>query len=137
MLDYADAIQSSLIYLSLETCNVRDDAADQVAQHAGIGVGLVTALRGARIRLSKSGEFPIPIELIETRHDFPYHKLVLYDDEEAAKPQNQWTTEERQMMQNAVEHVTGLAYYHLQQAQETQNDVPKHARTCLLPVVDT
>jgi NADH dehydrogenase [ubiquinone] 1 alpha subcomplex assembly factor 6 len=135
MLEYADAIQSSLLYLSLETCGVRDDAADVVAQHTGIGIGLVTALRGARIRLSKSGECPIPVELIETRHLFPYHKLILYDEIEAAKEENQLAPEERQIMQNAVEHVAGLAYYHLQKAQELQADVPKHARTCFLPVI--
>jgi len=128
MINYADNTFSSLLYLSLETVDVRDEASDIVAQHAGIGMGLVTALRGARIRLSR-GEFSVPKDLIPPQ--FPYHKLYNLNEELGVD----LTEEENQMLRDAVEEICGLAFSHLSRAQELQKDVPRHARPCFLPVI--
>jgi NADH dehydrogenase [ubiquinone] 1 alpha subcomplex assembly factor 6 len=60
---YSEESASSLLYLSLECTGVRDDEADIVASHAGIGIGLVTALRSTPYRV-QHGEVPIPAELL-------------------------------------------------------------------------
>jgi len=145
MIEYADNIFSSLLYLTLETMDVRDESADIVAQHAGIGIGLVTALRGIRMRLCR-GECSIPRELFPPH--FSYDKLIYTNNsfftaesdygslmEEETEKQNQLNDEERQQLRDAVEQICVLAYSHLSQAQELQGDVPKHARTCFLPVI--
>jgi NADH dehydrogenase [ubiquinone] 1 alpha subcomplex assembly factor 6 len=141
MVRYADSIFSSLLYLSLETTNVRDVGADVVAQHAGIGLGLVTALRGIRFRLGR-GEFPIPKDLIGP--NFPYHKL-LYDSNNIAAAggthindddHHPLTEQEYMILQQAVEHIANLASMHLNRAKDLQRDIPKHGRSCcLLPMV--
>jgi len=145
MIEYADNIFSSLLYLTLETVDVRDESVDIVAQHAGIGIGLVTALRGIRMRLIR-GECSIPKELLPP--DFSYDKLTytnnssFADDEDedtstetAHKKENELNIEERKLLKDAVEQICILGYSHLSQAQELQSDVPKHARICFLPVI--
>ena len=147
---YAERTFSSLIYLSLETTDVsaglddrwehtgpylntshtmlkvREDDSDTVAYHAGIGVGLVTALRGARLRLAR-GECSIPKELIPPR--FPYQKLNTRD------PKAELTAEEMEQVRAAVKEMAMLASSHLVEARNRQGCVPKHARPSLLPVV--
>ncbi len=140
MIEYADQIFSSLLYLTLETVDVRDESVDGVAQHAGIGIGLVTALRGIRMRLVR-GDCPIPKELLPP--DFPYDKLVYTsnssfaedEDDPALDPANQLNEEERQVLRDAVEQICGLAYSHLSRARDLQSEVPKHARACFLPMI--
>jgi NADH dehydrogenase [ubiquinone] 1 alpha subcomplex assembly factor 6 len=105
---------------------VREESADLVAYHAGIGLGLVTALRGARLRLAR-GECSIPRELIPPK--FPYHKFE-HDD-----PKSELNEEEHAMLREAVKQMVQVASSHLSQARELQGDVPKHARPCFLPVV--
>ncbi|OEU05837.1 phytoene synthase [Fragilariopsis cylindrus CCMP1102] len=119
MVEYADNIVSSLLYLTLETVNVRDEAVDVVAQHAGIGIGLATALRGVRFRLAR-GECSIPKEFFP--EEFPYHKLM-------------HTNNNTDQLKDAVKRVCILAYSHLSKAQELQSTVPKHARMCFLPII--
>lgn len=97
-----------------------------VACNAGIGIGLVTALRGARFRLAK-GECAIPQELIAK--GFPYHRFSLRD------PEAEMTESDMQMLQDAVFEMSQKAYLYLSEARENQSVVPKHARPCFLPVV--
>ena len=139
IIEYADNIFSSLLYLTLETVDVRDESVDIVAQHAGIGVGLATTLRGIRMLLIR-GECPIPKELLPPH--FPYDKLIhtnnssfADEEDEANDKENQLNEEERQILRDAVEKMCILGYSHLSQAQELQSDVPKHARGCFLPVI--
>ena len=105
---------------------VREDDSDTVAYHAGIGVGLVTALRGARIRLAR-GECSIPKELIPPK--FPYQKLNTHN------PNSELTSEESEQIRAAVKEMAILASSHLSEARDRQGCLPKHARPCLLPVV--
>ena len=141
LIEYADNIFSSLLYLTLETVDVRDESVDIIAQHAGIGIGLVTALRGLRMRLIQ-GECIIPKELLPMR--FPYDSLIHTNncsfadaDHEIHKDERsqQLTEDEREFLRDAVEQMCITAYSHLSQAQELQGDVPKHARMCFLPVI--
>ena len=145
MVEYADNIVSSLLYLTLETVNVRDEAVDVVAQHAGIGIGLATALRGVRFRLAR-GECSIPKEFFP--EEFPYHKLMhtnnnigLNEDKESSEnnvsidEENILNEVERDQLKDAVKRVCILAYSHLSKAQELQSTVPKHARMCFLPII--
>jgi NADH dehydrogenase [ubiquinone] 1 alpha subcomplex assembly factor 6 len=76
MVQYSEESVSSLLYLSLETVDVRNDQADRLAYHAGVGIGLTTSLRSTPFRLLY-GEIPIPADLL--RPGFPYHQLVVQD----------------------------------------------------------
>jgi NADH dehydrogenase [ubiquinone] 1 alpha subcomplex assembly factor 6 len=105
---------------------VREEASDLVAYHAGIGMGIVTALRGARIRLAR-GECTIPKELIPAK--FPYHKFNTED------PKSELTEEEKELLKGAVREMVSVASSHLAEARDRQSVVPKHARPCFLPVV--
>ena len=142
MIEYADNIHSSLLYLALETVGVRDESVDVVAQHAGIGIGLVTALRGARIRLNR-GECFVPKDLLP--QDFPYYKLLhtnsisLKKDERAEETtnceRNQLDADEKKILKDAIEKICKLAGLHLLKARELQGDVPSHARASFLPII--
>lgn len=141
LIEYTDNIFSSLLYLTLETVDVRDESADIVAQHAGIGIGLVTALRGLRMRLLQ-GECPIPKELLPM--NFPYDALIhtnncsfADDDHEIHQDETNLVLNEDEQwhLREAVEQMCITAYSHLSQAQELQGNVPKSARMCFLPVI--
>ena len=125
VIDYSESIFSSLFYLSLETADVREEESDIVAYHAGIGVGLTTALRGALIRLAH-GECSIPKELLP---GFPYHKFNEGD------PQDLLTDNEKKILSEAIYFMAYEAKKHLSKARELQTNVPKHARQSFLPVI--
>lgn len=77
---YAENTVCSLLYLTLESLIITDhqnnnnattelvlrpeEATDEMAYHAGIGIGLTTALRGTPYLLSNQQEMPIPVELL-------------------------------------------------------------------------
>jgi NADH dehydrogenase [ubiquinone] 1 alpha subcomplex assembly factor 6 len=87
---------------------------------------LVTALRGARLRLAR-GECAIPKDLIPK--EFPYHKFNHED------PKSELTENENKMLKEAVKDMVHVASSHLSKARDLQGNVPKHARPCFLPVV--
>ena len=60
---YAESTVCSLFYLTLECMEAETHAADEMAYHAGIGVGVTTALRGTPYLLSNK-EMPVPIQLL-------------------------------------------------------------------------
>jgi NADH dehydrogenase [ubiquinone] 1 alpha subcomplex assembly factor 6 len=124
-LDYSESIFSSLFYLSLETADVREEASDVVAYHAGIGVGLTTTIRGSLIRLAH-GECSIPKELLP---DFPYHKF------NEGNPNELLTDGEKQVLSEAVKFMAYEANKHFSTARDLQSDVPRHARPVFLPVI--
>jgi NADH dehydrogenase [ubiquinone] 1 alpha subcomplex assembly factor 6 len=104
---------------------VREEATDAVAYHAGIGLGLVTALRGSTVRLAR-GECSIPKELLP---EFPYHKFNSND------PKAELTEDKYAILTEAIRHMAYVASSHLSTARDIQRDVPKHAKPCFLPVV--
>jgi NADH dehydrogenase [ubiquinone] 1 alpha subcomplex assembly factor 6 len=106
---------------------VRDDAADEVASFAGTGIGLTTAVRGTPIRLTH-GECPIPYSLLDPQ--FPRDKLL-----DAVYGENSLSEKDAKHFQEAVQTFAMTATSYLSEARERQSQIPKHARTALLPVV--
>ena len=124
-INYCESTFSSLLYLSLECTNVRESESDLVGYHAGIGQGIVMALRGAQIGWVQ-GDSSIPKEFLSL-DQFPYQKLAGYQPE--------MNEEKNDQLRNAVQKMALLASSHLAWARENQNKVPRHARSCFLPVV--
>jgi NADH dehydrogenase [ubiquinone] 1 alpha subcomplex assembly factor 6 len=162
LIRYGEATQSTLVYLILEGCfDVRDtdnstenEEIDAVASAAGIGIALTTALRATPHRLAaSSNEVPLPAELL--RPFFPYEQILptyLKTDDDnsttnshdsAAVPQqeqkqyrgNILSESDTALWNEAVKYTADVALHFLRQAQQTQGRIPKHARSCLLPVV--
>ena len=105
---------------------MREEASDMVAYHAGIGLGLVTALRAARFRFAR-GECTIPKDLIPA--EFPYYKFNVQD------PISDFSHGERELLKQAVCEMATIASSHFVEVRERQGDVPKYARPCFLPLV--
>ena len=126
---YAEESVSSRLYLTLECMGVRDDAADVVASHAGVGIGVLTNLRAAPFRVAM-GEIPIPVELLPP--SFPYGML----QDLAEEPDTVWPSDQdEQDWKDAVQQMAMVASGHLSKAQRLQSQIPKHGRTCLLPMI--
>eukprot|EP00527_Entomoneis_sp_CCMP2396_P006676 CAMPEP_0198144276 /NCGR_PEP_ID=MMETSP1443-20131203/14348_1 /TAXON_ID=186043 /ORGANISM="Entomoneis sp., Strain CCMP2396" /LENGTH=291 /DNA_ID=CAMNT_0043807639 /DNA_START=281 /DNA_END=1153 /DNA_ORIENTATION=+ len=124
---YAEQSVSSLLYLSLETFGVRDDAADEVVTFAGTGIGLTTALRGTPARLT-NGECPIPADVLGP--EFPRSQLI-----NAVYGEHDLDEEHAKQFQEAVQTMAMTAASYLMEARERQSQVPKAARSALLPVI--
>lgn len=97
-----------------------------VAYHAGIGLGLVTALRAARFRFAR-GEWTIPKDLLPAQ--FAYWKFNVQD------PESEITYVERDALKVAAYEMATVALSHLTEVRERQRDVPRQARPCFLPLV--
>ena len=129
MTRYAEESVSSRLYLTLECMGVRDDAADVVASHAGVGIGVLTNLRAAPFRVAM-GEIPIPVELLPP--SFPYGML----QDLAEEPDTVWPSDQdEQDWKDAVQQMAMVASGHLSKAQRLQSQIPKQGRTCLLPMI--
>jgi len=124
---YAEDTWSSLLYLSLECAGVRDDSADTVASHAGIGTGLTTSLRST-IHRAAYGEMSIPADLFPKPIPSNY-MMRRMDPEFPVDPENE------EIMRNAAQHMAYEASVELSKAQEMQADVPKAGKACLLPAI--
>ena len=133
---YAEESVSSLLYLNLECMGVRDDQADEVASHAGVAIGLLTALRATPFRL-QHGEIPLPASLFPSK--FPYDDLVramsLNDKSDDTNSAITLTEANAQIWDEAIRHMAEVASEHLVRAQELQGQVPRQGRTAILPVV--
>jgi len=126
---YAEESVSSRLYLTLECMGVRNDEADIVASHAGVGIGVMTNLRGAPFRIAM-GEIPVPVELLPA--SFPYGML----QDLAQEPDTAWPDDQdEQDWKDAIQQMALLASGHLIKAQNLQGQIPKSARTCLLPMI--
>lgn len=112
---------------------VREDTADLAAFHAGIGIGIVSAIRSFRYRAA-FGEITIPQELLPSDM---YPALYLEqrssgaNDSETIKLVNEYD----KSLRDAVQTLSVMATGHLNAAREMQFKVPKHARPCFLPVI--
>jgi NADH dehydrogenase [ubiquinone] 1 alpha subcomplex assembly factor 6 len=145
MIDYAEETSSSLLYMSLECTGVRDDQADAVASHAGIGVGLTLCLRATPFRLVH-GEVPLASELFPKRFDYRATLRELEDRRDASPSSSAsdatksasaspFDSDSALVWQEAARHVAHEAALHLRQAHELQRAVPKQSRACLLSMV--
>lgn len=112
LLNYAEHTASSLVYLSLEICDVTDDdAAFQVASHLGLAGGIVTALRSATTGDILSS---IPSELL---------------------PDPNQAMDDKTLLCQAVYELSCMARTHLDEARRLQHDTPKKGWACFLPAV--
>jgi NADH dehydrogenase [ubiquinone] 1 alpha subcomplex assembly factor 6 len=127
VIQYAEESSSSLLYLSLECCGVRDNAADEVASDVGIALGIVTAIRSICHR-AEYGEMaipkeilpqPIPAEYLISRHNPEFHKIEEYE----------------MILHEAVQHMAYTATQFLIRARASQSEVPKQGREALLPAI--
>ncbi|CAB9510376.1 complex I, assembly factor 6 [Seminavis robusta] len=127
---YAEESVSSRLYLTLECLGIRNDDADIVASHAGVGMGVLVNLRAAPVRVVM-GEIPIPVELLPAT--FPYSIL----QDLADYPEETTWPDERDKLDwdEAVQQMAMLASGHLIKAQSLQGQIPKAGRSCLLPMV--
>jgi NADH dehydrogenase [ubiquinone] 1 alpha subcomplex assembly factor 6 len=126
---YAEESVSSRLYLTLECLGIRNDEADIVASHAGVGIGVVTNLRAAPFRIAMA-EIPIPVELLPA--SFPYSSLQDY----AQDPEAEWLDkQDEEDWKDAVQQMAMLASGHLVKAHSLQSQIPKAGRPCLLPMI--
>jgi NADH dehydrogenase [ubiquinone] 1 alpha subcomplex assembly factor 6 len=124
---YAEDTWSSLMYLSLECTGVRDDDADTVASHAGIGTGLTMSLRST-IHRAAHGEMAIPADLFP--RPVPSNYMMRRMD-----PEYPVDSENEEIMKNAAQHMAYEASQELSKARDLQGDVPKAGKACLLPAI--
>ena len=124
---YAEDSSSSLLYLTLECCGVREDAADEVASNVGVGCGLVTAIRSCPYR-AIHGELSIPAELL-TQPFLPEYFIARQD------PEYQFKAETEKTLRDAVQHMSYVASKFLTRARDAQFDVPKQGRAAMLPAI--
>ena len=124
---YSEESVSSLLYLLLECHGVQNDQADEVAHHAGVGIGLVTALRSTPFRLIH-GEVPIPQNLL--RPGFPYSELVRNESSEFTLSES-----DASLWNEAIVHMSNEAAARFHKVTTDQRLVPRNAKTILLPVI--
>ena len=133
LVHYGEATSSSLLYLGLECCNVRDESADGVASRVGASVGIITALRSLVYR-TNFGEIAIPAEIM-TKHDVPAQFLLNPPDRfngSELSPQEEVADE---ALKAAVREMAHVAGGYLSEARKMQGGVPKEGRSALLPAV--
>jgi len=149
LLRYSEQTYCSLLYLTLECCDILDEEADAVAFQIGVGVGITTAIRGIVVRASPggSGEMGIPKEVMDKwgvsvryLQDPPASaawgggRSANRDTEEVEDRGDQMA---REAMQGAVEEMAHVAWYHLRKGRGMQGKVPRGTggTACLLPAV--
>jgi hypothetical protein len=119
LVNYAEDAMSSLIYLSLECCNVwEEEEAYQVASHIGVACGIVTALRSTAHLLSTRGEISIPSDLLPQ-----------------SMSKNILRQEDREALSHSVYELVCVAQHHLYEARRLQHTAPKKGWACFLPAV--
>lgn len=131
---YTEDTVGSLLYLTLETLQIRNDDADGVVSAAGMGLGYVTALRSTPYRLANGGEVPIPKDYF--RAQFPYEQLIpLYLGERDESNSTVLSMEDSQQLFGAFEHIAVLAQQQFDSVRNEQSSIPSAGRMCLLPMV--
>jgi NADH dehydrogenase [ubiquinone] 1 alpha subcomplex assembly factor 6 len=135
---YADSTVCSLLYLTLDLCladettattttttdhqnNMAAAAADEMAYHAGLGIGLTTALRGTPYRLSSptNPEMPIPVELLGE-----HFRITEHDDIETNEP-----------FRSACRELALVATDHFVRARALQGRLSPHQRPAFLTML--
>ena len=124
MAQYGEDTVSSVLYLSLETVGVREEAADVVASDVGVALGILTALRSTGFRASQ-GESSIPTDLA-SKCNLSIDTLWSESAEGVGASE---------ALQSATREMADVASFHLHRARDNQHAVPKEGRMCLLPAV--
>jgi len=116
---YAENSVSSVLYLTLETLDLRDVHADHAASHIGKALGLVTLLRSVPHNALRQ-RVQVPVELL-VRHRVSQQELLRGSAEKHVK--------------DLVFDVAGSANAHLEKARSLSKQVPSKAKMALLPAV--
>ena len=133
LVHYGEATSSSLLYLALECCDVRDGKADEVASRIGASLGIITALRSLVYR-ANFGEIAIPADIM-AKHNVPMQFLLSPPDRFSGaelSPQEKVADEALKLAVREMAHVAGA---YLSEARKMQGGVPKDGRAALLPAV--
>lgn len=132
------------MFFNDETIKVPEDTnLDIITDHAGIGIGLVTALRSTPFRLV-FGEVPIPNELFPK--SYPYGRLVEEvfkqqqnhgdDDDDDGDTTALLSEQDTKQLQEAVRYVADVAAQHFTYTRTYQSYIPSNCKSCvLLPMI--
>jgi NADH dehydrogenase [ubiquinone] 1 alpha subcomplex assembly factor 6 len=133
LIQYSEDSVSSSLYLSLECCGIRNEDADRIASHIGIGIGITTAIRSIIPKFALTKDMAIPKDIGEKYSISPAYLQSLApidaDGDEASKEVKPLALAVREMSQSAMSH---LVY-----ARSKQYLVPTEGRPCLLPAVSS
>lgn len=117
--NYCEDTVSSLLYLSLESLNIRDINADHAASHIGKAIGIVTLLKA-----------------------FPYHakeKQIYIPNQIAAKykvnSESIFNGEMTSSLSDAIFEIASIAHEHIELSREMSSKLPKNTNLVLLPTV--
>ncbi|CAH0492622.1 unnamed protein product [Peronospora farinosa] len=122
---YAEQTASSLLYLTLECLGVRDDTADQVAEHAGVAIGLATLLRGTAYHSARQQSY-LPEDLMSKHGVTSEDLLAAVEDPKKGEK-----------VAPVVFDVACRAVEHVHQARSLRKEVPSASRRAFLPLVSS
>ncbi|RMX67951.1 hypothetical protein DD238_000522 [Peronospora effusa] len=122
---YAEQTASSLLYLTLECLGVRDDTADQVAEHAGVAIGLATLLRGTAYHSARQQSY-LPEDLMNKHGVTSEDLLAAVEDPKMGEK-----------VAPVVFDVACRAVEHVHQARSLRKEVPSASRRAFLPLVSS
>lgn len=117
LVDYSEATASSLLYLALESGDIRNIQADHAASHLGKAIGLTTILKALPYH-SLENQVYVPIDLT-LKHNVSAEQFI----------RKEITQEGR----NLIYEIANIANQHLEFSRELINEVPEKARPILLP----
>lgn len=130
---YSEMTVSSLLYLTLECCDVVNDDADDMAYNIGIGIGIVNAIRSIAYRTaSNSKEIAIPKDMMIAYKVSGRTLKNLYINSEKRSETEKL---ENHALREVVKDMSNIARFYLQHGRQGQRHIPKNGRICFLPAV--
>jgi len=130
---YSEMTVSSLLYLTLECCDVVNDDADDMAYNIGIGIGIVNAIRSIAYRTaSNSKEIAIPKDVMIA---YKVSGRILKNLYINSEKQSETEKLEKHALREVVKDMSNIARFYLQHGRQGQRHIPKNGRICFLPAV--
>ncbi|XP_046463492.1 NADH dehydrogenase (ubiquinone) complex I, assembly factor 6-like [Daphnia pulex] len=117
--DYAEHSVSSVLYLTLESLNIRKVDSDHAASHIGRAQGLVTLLRAIPYN-SKRQQVYVPLDLL-VQHKVSQNDFLRGSDDKKVK--------------DLIFDVASTANAHIQKARTIIPKVPSEAKIALMPLI--
>lgn len=122
--DYTEKAHSSMLYLILESMNIKDENVEYIASHVGVSYGIMILLRGFAYHSSK-GSIYIPRDIMA--------KCNVKPDIVLRGPRNE---QEQGKLNNAIFEVASQAFGHLDMARKLNaKGIPKNSIYSLLPAI--
>ncbi|OQS07395.1 hypothetical protein THRCLA_00594 [Thraustotheca clavata] len=123
---YAEKTAASMLYLTLECLDVRDDNADVAAQHAGMAIGIATVLRGTVFH-AKNRHVYLPKDTLSKHNLEAYDVLQGLEEDSALGAKSA----------PAAFDVACLALNHLRTARDMKSTLPRAAIPAFYSTVPT